>query len=108
MEDPLREGVIDAIKVAKHAGIQVKMITGDYRLTAEQIARNAGIFKEGDVVLEGEELERWMNETLAKEVMQTSVFARIRPHDKLRIVKAIQSNGGIAAMIGDGVNDAPA
>jgi len=47
MEDPLREGVIDAIKVAKHAGIQVKMITGDYRLTAEQIARNAGIFKEG-------------------------------------------------------------
>ncbi len=108
MEDPVREGVIEAIKVAEHAGITVKMITGDYRLTAERIARNIGILKEGNEILEGDELSTMTDEQLQKRVGNVSVFARIRPQDKLRIVHALQVNGEITSMIGDGVNDAPA
>lgn len=108
MEDPLRDGVVEAIKIARRAGIDVKMITGDYRLTAERIAKNCGILTLGDEILEGEELALLNDEELAKRVNHIGVFARIRPQDKLRIVKALQANGGVAAMIGDGVNDAPA
>lgn len=108
MEDPLREGVIEAIKVAQHAGITVKMITGDYRLTAERIAKNIGILSPGLEILEGEDMAEMDDEELKRRVDTTAVFARIRPQDKLRIVKALQANGEIAAMIGDGVNDAPA
>lgn len=108
MEDPLRDGVIDAIKVAQHAGIKVKMITGDYRLTAERIAKNVGILTEGLSIIEGEELARMDDEELKNKIEDIAVFARIRPQDKLRIVRALQANGEIAAMIGDGVNDAPA
>jgi Ca2+-transporting ATPase len=108
MEDPLREGVIDAIKIARHAGIYVKMITGDYRLTAERIAKNIGILTPDQSFLEGEALAQLDDEELKKRVIKTAVFARIHPQDKLRIVRALQANGEITAMIGDGVNDAPA
>ncbi len=108
MQDPIRDGVQDAVNVAHHAGIQVKMITGDYRKTAEKIARTIGLMKPEEHSLEGEELAAMSDEQLQQEVRQVAVFSRIRPQDKLRIVRALQSNGDVAAMIGDGVNDAPA
>ncbi len=108
MEDPIREGVREAIQVARRAGIEVKMITGDYRLTAERIAANIGLRVDGDSVMEGQELDGLSEEHLADRVARVTVFARIRPQDKLRIVRALQRTGNITAMIGDGVNDAPA
>jgi Ca2+-transporting ATPase len=108
MEDPIREGVHEAIVVARHAGIQVKMITGDYRRTAERIARNIGLMEKGDEILEGDELSTLTDEQLQARIKKTAIFSRIRPRDKLRIIKALQANGEVTAMIGDGVNDAPA
>jgi Ca2+-transporting ATPase len=108
MQDPIREGVQHAVDVAQHAGIQVKMITGDYRKTAEKIARTIGLMKPDEHALEGEQLSSMSDEQLKEEVEHTSVFSRIRPQDKLRIVRALQNNGEVTAMIGDGVNDAPA
>ncbi|MCJ7584281.1 MAG: HAD-IC family P-type ATPase [Anaerolineales bacterium] len=108
MEDPVREGVMEAVRVAQQAGIQIKMITGDYRKTAEHVARTIGLMKEGDQSLEGPEVAALSDGDLQERVRQTSVFARIRPQDKFRIIKALQTNGEITAMIGDGVNDAPA
>jgi len=108
MEDPVREGVVDAVHVAQKAGIEVKMITGDYRKTAEHIARNIGMMKAGDTSLEGPDVVLLSDDELQERVRATSVFARIRPRDKFRIIKALQANGAITAMIGDGVNDAPA
>jgi P-type Ca2+ transporter type 2C len=108
MEDPIREAVVEAIHVAQRAGIKVKMITGDYRRTAERIGRNIGLLKEGDEILEGAEMAALSDQHLAEHAGRISIFARIRPQDKLRIIKALQANGEIAAMIGDGVNDAPA
>jgi Ca2+-transporting ATPase len=108
MEDPVREGVVNALLVAQKAGIKVKMITGDYRLTAERIGRNIGLFKDGDEILEGSQISAMTDEELTSHVGRTTIFARIHPQDKLRIVRALQANGEIAAMIGDGVNDAPA
>jgi Ca2+-transporting ATPase len=108
MEDPIREGVREAITVAQRAGITVKMITGDYRRTAERIAALVGLKARDDQILDGEELAQLGDEDLARRVQDVVVFARIRPRDKLRIVRALQSHGEITAMIGDGVNDAPA
>jgi Ca2+-transporting ATPase len=108
MEDPVREGVVEAIRVAQKAGIQVKMITGDYLKTAEHIAHSIGLMKVGEQSLEGPAVAALNDEELQERVRTTSVFARIRPQDKLRIVKALQANGEITSMIGDGVNDAPA
>jgi Ca2+-transporting ATPase len=108
MEDPVREGVLEAVQVAKRAGIQIKMITGDYRRTAQRIAANIGLVQEGDQTLEGEQIAALSDEQLQEQVKHTAVFARIRPQDKFRIVKALQANGEVTAMIGDGVNDAPA
>jgi Ca2+-transporting ATPase len=108
MEDPVRKGVVKAIQVAHKAGIQVKMITGDYRLTAEHIARSVGLMQAGNQSLVGPDVAALNDEQLQERVRTTSVFARIRPQDKLRIIKALQVNGEITAMIGDGVNDAPA
>ena len=108
MEDPIREGVHHAVEVARRAGIKVKMITGDYRRTAERIALNVGLMLPGDEILEGEELAALDNQQLCDRVARTAVFSRIRPNDKLRIIRALQANGEITAMIGDGVNDAPA
>jgi Ca2+-transporting ATPase len=108
MEDPIRDGVQEAVNVAQRAGIRIKMITGDYRRTAERIARNIGLMKEGETILEGEELAKLSDEELQVRAKDAAIFSRIRPHDKLRIVQALQTNGEITAMIGDGVNDAPA
>jgi Ca2+-transporting ATPase len=108
MEDPVREGVVNAIQVAQHAGIQVKMITGDYQRTAERIASSIGLLQAGEHTLEGGKIAALSDEQLQEEVKQTAVFARIRPQDKLRIIRALQANGEVTAMIGDGVNDAPA
>jgi Ca2+-transporting ATPase len=108
MEDPIREGVIEAVQVAQRAGIKVKMITGDYRRTAERIAANIGLLVDEGQILEGHELTALDDEQLMDRVGKTAVFARIRPQDKLRIVRALQARGEITAMIGDGVNDAPA
>ncbi len=108
MEDPIREGVRESVEIAHKAGIRVKMITGDYRTTAERIARSVGILEEGEEVLDGSEFAGLDDAALAERVGRTAVFSRIRPHDKLRIVRALQANGEITAMVGDGVNDAPA
>ena len=108
MEDPIRQGVVESVNVAQRAGIKVKMITGDYRRTAERIGRNISLFQDGDEVLEGDEIAQLSDEELQVCIRDTAIFARIRPQDKLRIVKALQADGEIAAMIGDGVNDAPA
>ncbi len=108
MEDPVRAGVLEAAQVAQHAGIQVKMITGDYRRTAERIASNIGLLQAGENTLEGAQIAAMSDEILQEEVKQAAVFARIRPQDKFRIIKALQANGEVTAMIGDGVNDAPA
>ncbi|MHB9034358.1 MAG: cation-translocating P-type ATPase, partial [Anaerolineae bacterium] len=108
MEDPVREGVVDAVKVAQRAGIRIIMITGDYLRTAERIGRSIGLFRNGDRAIDGEELNRLSDDQLLNQVSHIAVFARIRPNDKLRIIKALQASHQVTAMIGDGVNDAPA
>jgi Ca2+-transporting ATPase len=108
MQDPIREGVCEAIAVARRAGIKVKMITGDYRRTAERIAGMVGLATRPDQVIDGDELAHLSDAELIRRVSEVSVFARIRPQDKLRIIRALQSQDEVTAMIGDGVNDAPA
>jgi Ca2+-transporting ATPase len=108
MEDPIREGVVEAIQVAQHAGIQVKVITGDYRRTAERIASSIGLLGQGGQTLDGAQIAALTDEQLRNQVQKTTVFSRIRPQDKFYIIRALQTNGEITAMIGDGVNDAPA
>ena len=107
MIDPAREEVETAIDTCKQAGIRPIMITGDHPLTASYIANQLGINHAGGVV-SGQELERMSDAELLEIVKNTNVFARVSPEHKLRIVEALQSQGEIAAMTGDGVNDAPA
>ncbi len=108
IDDPIRGDVLESVAAARHAGIRIKMITGDYRRTAERIAANIGILEPGSTTLEGSEIAAMSDEELLDKVGDAAVFARIRPNDKYRIVEALQLNGEITAMIGDGVNDAPA
>jgi P-type Ca2+ transporter type 2C len=105
LADPLRPSVPAAVSECRSAGIKVVMITGDYPATARAIAREAGI-DAADVVT-GDELEQLSEATLAPRVRTATVFARIMPEQKLRIVNALRANGEIVAMTGDGVNDAP-
>ena len=105
LADPLRASVPDAIAQCRSAGIRVVMITGDYAVTASAIADAAGI-ADGDV-LTGEELDTLGDEALARRLRHVSVFARIMPEQKLRIVTAFKASGEVVAMTGDGVNDAP-
>jgi Ca2+-transporting ATPase len=105
LADPLRAGVPQAVAECKTAGIRVVMITGDYPATALAIARQAGI--EASAVISGTELEAIDDDTLRAKLRYVSVFARIMPQQKLRIVEALKANGEIVAMTGDGVNDAP-
>jgi len=107
MTDPARPEAADAVDRCKLAGIRPVMITGDHPLTALAIARDLGITS-ADNVLTGQELAKIPEEELASRVEEVSVYARVAPEHKLRIVKALQQNGEIAAMTGDGVNDAPA
>jgi Ca2+-transporting ATPase len=108
MMDPPRDEAIEAIRTCKQVGIRSIMITGDHKLTAVAIAKEMGIFKDGDRVLTGEELENISEEELEKFVDKITVYARVSPTDKLKIVKAWKSRGEVVAMTGDGVNDAPA
>jgi Ca2+-transporting ATPase len=104
--DDLRATVPEAVKQCRSAGVRVIMITGDYPATARAIAGQAGI--DANIIISGNELDRLGDEDLREAVMSTSVFARIRPQQKLRLVEALKRNGEIVAMTGDGVNDAPA
>jgi P-type Ca2+ transporter type 2C len=108
MIDPPREEAIRANKICMKAGIKTVMITGDHKLTAVAIAKEVGIFKEGDVVLTGIELDKLVDTEFEQEVEKVSVYARVSPEHKLKIVNAWKKNGHIVAMTGDGVNDAPA
>jgi Ca2+-transporting ATPase len=110
MIDPERAEAADAVRVAKEAGIRPIMITGDHRDTAEAIAGRLGIITPGDdaAVLTGAELNKMSDEEFAQKVAHYSVYARVSPEHKVRIVKAWQQEGKVVAMTGDGVNDAPA
>lgn len=108
MIDPPKEEVKKAIDTCHKAGIRVIMITGDHKLTATAIAKNLGIYQDGDYVITGEELHQMNDEELASKMNRIRVFARVTPEDKLRIVKALQKNKEVVAMTGDGVNDSPA
>lgn len=107
MEDTLRAEVPEALSRARAAGMRVVMITGDHKLTAEAIAAQAGIFRKGDQVLTGMEIDNLSTEQLAQFLGRTAVFARVTPEHKLRIIEAYKHAGEIIAMTGDGVNDAP-
>jgi len=108
MIDPPRPESIEAVRVAKEAGIKTVMITGDHILTAKAIAEEIGIFEIGDKAITGVELAKMSEDELRKSVREISVYARVSPEDKIRIVQAWQSLGEVITMTGDGVNDAPA
>ncbi|MFB3889984.1 MAG: cation-translocating P-type ATPase [Candidatus Bathyarchaeia archaeon] len=108
MIDPPREEAIEANKVCRKAGIKTVMITGDHKLTAVAVAREVGIFREGDLELTGLELDKIGDTEFEHQVEKVSVYARVSPEHKLRIVNAWKKRGHIVAMTGDGVNDAPA
>lgn len=108
MIDPPRAEVIDAVKKAKRVGIKPIMITGDHKTTAVAIGREIGIFEEGDLSYTGQELDNISDEQLDRELEKISVYARVSPQNKIRIVAAWQRKEKVTAMTGDGVNDAPA
>jgi Ca2+-transporting ATPase len=108
MMDPPRAEAIEAVKTCHRIKIKTVMITGDHEITARAVAKEIGIYEEGDIVLSGEKLAAMSEEELAKIVDRVTVYARVSPIDKLKIVKAWKSRGEVVAMTGDGVNDAPA
>lgn len=108
MIDPPREGVKESIKQCKEAGIKIAMITGDHIATAKAIANDLGILRKNELCITGKELDQISQKDLEKNIMKYSVFARVTPEHKVKIVKAFQSTGAVVAMTGDGVNDAPA
>ena len=108
MMDPPRAEVIDAVKTCREVQIKPVMITGDHKVTAVAVAREIGIYAEGDLVLTGAELDGMDETALAAVVERVTVYARVSPMDKLKIVRAWKAKGHVVAMTGDGVNDAPA
>lgn len=108
MIDPPRNEAKQAVYTCLKAGIKPIMITGDHVITATSIAKQLGIFKDGDLALTGAELDKMSEEELNQKVERISVYARVSPENKIRIVKAWQNKGEVVAMTGDGVNDAPA
>ena len=108
MIDPPRPEARAAVATCREAGIRPVMITGDHKVTATAIAKQIGIFEEGDIALSGVELDKMSDEQLAQQLEHVSVYARVSPEHKIRIVDAWQKKGKIVSMTGDGVNDAPA
>jgi Ca2+-transporting ATPase len=108
MMDPPREESKAAVADAKRAGIKPVMITGDHKITATAIAKQIGIYEDGDMAMTGRELDAMPEEELDRKITDISVYARVSPENKIRIVDAWQRRGSITAMTGDGVNDAPA
>lgn len=108
MIDPPREEVRDSVRDCHQAGIKTVMITGDHKQTAVAIARDLEIFKDGDLALSGTELDQLTDQELDDVIARVSVYARVSPEDKVRIIQAWQRHGDVVAMTGDGVNDAPA
>jgi Ca2+-transporting ATPase len=107
LADPIRPNVPEAVRECHEAGVRVVMITGDYPVTAESIGRQIGLAEEGEIV-SGPELAGMADDELARRIRGISIFARVVPEQKLRIVEALKASGEIVAMTGDGVNDAPA
>ena len=108
MIDPPREGVKEAVETCRKAGIKTVMITGDHIATAKAIAKEIGILNAGEEAITGKELDKLSDNDLERNVKKYSVFARVTPEHKVRIVKAWQKTGAVVAMTGDGVNDSPA
>ena len=108
MIDPPRKEVIQAVETCHTAGIRVIMITGDHKVTAMAIAKQLHIFRDGNTVISGQELDEMTDEQLDEAVKTCVVFARVSPSDKLRIIQSLKRTGEVAAMTGDGVNDSPA
>jgi len=107
MKDALRLEVAEAMQKTVSAGIRVVMITGDHKVTAQAIAKEAGIYQDGDTILTGQDIDAFSDAELSEKLAKASVFARVTPEHKLRIIKAYKARGEIVAMTGDGVNDAP-
>lgn len=108
MIDPARSEVKASVKMARQAGIKTIMITGDHKNTAVAIAKNLGIYTKGNTVISGTELNEMSDSQLDQAVKRASVFARVSPNDKLRIIQSLKRNNEVVAMTGDGVNDSPA
>lgn len=106
--DPPKEGVLEAVQTAQKAGVKVMMITGDNPLTARAVAKSVNIYKEDDLVITGKELNSMDDETLENLLPQVTVWARVLPEHKYRIVKTLQKLGEVVAVTGDGANDVPA
>ncbi|MCK4635413.1 MAG: HAD-IC family P-type ATPase [Candidatus Moranbacteria bacterium] len=108
LKDPLRSDVHESLALAEKAGIKTMIITGDHAITAEAIMSELGYYLEKNQICEGKELDRISEEELDKKIKTVKVFARVLPEHKIKIVKALQKNKEIVAMVGDGINDAPA
>ena len=108
LKDPLRADAKEYIDVTKKAGIRTIIVTGDHRLTARAIAEEVGLDARDENMIDGKELETISEETLREKAKHVSIYSRVSPRHKLRIVSALQTNGEVVAMLGDGVNDAPA
>ncbi|MBI4119813.1 MAG: HAD-IC family P-type ATPase, partial [Parcubacteria group bacterium] len=108
LKDPLRQDAKESIAITKKAGIRTVIVTGDHKLTAKAIAEEVGIEAEDENIMEGKDLETISDDELKEKATHISIYARVSPRHKLRIVDALQANGEVVAMLGDGVNDAPA
>lgn len=108
MIDPPRKEIAESVRTCRQAGIRTIMITGDHKITALAIAKELDIYREGDTIISGDELDNMTEADLDRMVKTTTVFARVSPADKLRIIQSLKRTGEVAAMTGDGVNDSPA